>query len=40
MPLRELKSAFPDSTVGDPMASLEIDRLEAEFQMEKDSIPF
>ena len=38
--LRELKSAFPDSTVGDPMSSLEIDKLEAEFKIEKDLIPY
>jgi hypothetical protein len=38
--LRELKAAFPDSDVGSPMDSLEIDKLEAEFQIEKESIPF
>jgi hypothetical protein len=38
--LRELKAGFPDSTVGDPMSNLEIDKLEAEFQIEKESIPF
>jgi hypothetical protein len=38
--LRELKHGFPDSDVGDPMSKLEIDRLEAEFQMELSQVPF
>ena len=38
--LREIKHAFPDSTVGDPMSNLEIDKLEAEFQIEKAAIPY
>jgi len=38
--LRELKAGFPDSTVGDPMSNLEIDKLEAELQMELSQVPF